>query len=80
MPVPEKILASARRWAEDAVETVDYDKAAVNAAVQTLDDWFQSNRAAINSAVDAATAPTRLSASVKKQILAAYFNHLAQDR
>ncbi len=57
-----------RKIARDLSE-IGYDKAAINAAIQSLEDWYEGARgdanAGVNAATDAAGKP-RLSGSVKK--------------
>lgn len=57
-----------------AALTVAETKPILNAALQAVEDWFESaaTKAAASAAIDAATTPTVLSNAKKKRLVAYY--------
>lgn len=47
---------------------VDYTKAVINAAIQAIEDWFETSRTSISQAINTATSPITLTAAQKKEI------------
>ncbi len=66
-------LAKIRRLVADKLTSVGYTKATINAAAQAIEDFLDSQKAAVSSAIDAATAPETLSAGEKKLLAAGVF-------
>ena len=62
-------LASLRSDVARGQIPVTWDKTQINAALQAIEDWFESNRAALNTAINAATAPFVFPAGIKRLIL-----------
>ena len=65
-------LAKARRLTRQMVGSLDYDKSTINAALQAIEDWFETNRAGISTDIDTATNPTVLTNTEKKRLGAAW--------
>lgn len=62
-------LAFNRQGDADGEVSLDWDKATINAAIQALEDWYEtSGRVAASTAIDAATAPYVFSNPIKKKI------------
>jgi hypothetical protein len=71
------VLTSAQRDAlrqqfEQALPEHPARKANLDAAFQAVEDTFESSRAGLGAAIDAATAPVVLTAAQKRQIVAAW--------
>jgi hypothetical protein len=62
-------LAELRRSVSDQV-LVDYNKPIINAALQKIEDVWESNRGAFAASIDTATAPYTFSNAAKKQLMA----------
>lgn len=45
---------------------IDFDKPTVNAALQSVEDWYEANKAQLSADIDAATAPYTFTAQQKK--------------
>ncbi len=65
-------LVDARRLAKKLLGTLDYDKATINAAVQAIEDWFETNRSGISEDIDTATCPAVMSNPEMKRLGAAW--------
>lgn len=50
-------LTELRQKVASEVATVSWDKSQINAATQAIEDWFESNRASLGAAINAATNP-----------------------
>ncbi len=55
--------------------TVPYEKATAFLAIQATEDWFETNRANLNTAINIATAPVVLTVAQKKLIVAHWLQH-----
>lgn len=65
-------LADARRKAEpdlSALGTITHQKTAINAAFQAAENWWEDNKASLNTAVNQATAPITFTNAQKKILL-----------
>ena len=62
-------LAELRRAMASDQATVNYNKVQINAALQAVEDWFEANRAAINAAINTATAPLVFTGSQKSALV-----------
>lgn len=65
-------LAEARRKAEpdlSALGTITHQKAAVNSALQAVEDWWENNKASLNTAVNQAISPVTFTVAQKKILL-----------
>lgn len=51
-------------------QTVDYSKAQANAALQAVEDFMESNRAAMSTAINTATAPYVFPPAMKRRMFA----------
>ena len=69
MPLTDTELAELRQQMARASATLAWRKANVNAALQTIETWFEANRAALGAAIEAA-APGYFNATQKKQLVA----------
>ena len=49
-------------------ETVVWTKPQLNAALQAIEDWYETNKVAIGTAIDVATAPLVFTAAQKKKL------------
>lgn len=80
--LPADKLATATRAARQHLRTVSESFSAsqsvVSDALQAVEDWFEGERTAINSAIDTATSPVTLSVSAKKYLVASYLIYKAQ--
>jgi hypothetical protein len=54
-------------------QTVDFTKATINAALQAIEDWYETNKATGSTAIDTATSPYVFSNPFKKRLFA-YWN------
>ncbi len=54
-------------------ETVNWNKAQINAACQAVEDQIEGFKSTINSAINTATSPLVLSVSQKKKLVKFYF-------
>ena len=52
-----------------AFPTVNYTKPQINLAMQAVEDWFEANRAALNAAINTATAPFIFTVPQKLEIV-----------
>lgn len=66
-----------RQAAAQGQATVPWNKAQLNAAAQAVEDWFEANRASLNTAINAATTPLVLPAAVKRALLISYLTQKA---
>jgi hypothetical protein len=64
-------LASCRNMIERDRLEIDYTKAQANAAAQAIEDFFESNRAALNTQINTATTPLVLSNQIKRRLIRA---------
>jgi len=71
MPVlsPAQLIEIRRSCSADDT-LINFSKAQANLAIQAIEDWFEVNRASLNTAINTATAPLVLSATVKKRLVA----------
>jgi hypothetical protein len=51
-------------------ETVTWDKATINIALQAIEDWFEANKADLVGAINTATSPFVFSNPQKKKLIA----------
>lgn len=65
-------LAYLRREMARSQSVVDYNKPVINAALQAIEDWFESRRAQISNAIDTATSPVVLTAAQKRLLVIAF--------
>jgi len=65
-------LVEIRQAAARDQELVNWDKAQINAAAPAVEDWFEANRASLNTAINAATNPLVLPAAVKRLLIIAF--------
>jgi hypothetical protein len=49
---------------------VNYTKAQLNAAVQAVEDWFETNRSSLSAVINNATSPLTLTAGQKRALVA----------
>lgn len=56
-----------QEFAKDSA-AVGHQKATLNAAAQAVEDWWESNRASLGAAIDAATSPSTLSVQEKRDL------------
>lgn len=61
-------LAELRQDVAAASTSVGHTKPQVNAALQSIEDWFEASRPSIAAAIEAA-APTIFSAAVKRRLV-----------
>ena len=61
-------LAQIRRDCAALGLTVNYIKPQINAAAQAVEDWYETNKGGISTAIDIATAPFVFTASQKKAV------------
>lgn len=52
-----------------ATETVNFTKSDINAAIQKVEDVFETNRIALGTAINTATSPLVLTTSQKKAVV-----------
>jgi len=64
---PEQ-LVSLRQAFEREGDVATWGKADLNAALQAIEDWWETNQAGREAAINAATAPLILSADVKQKL------------
>lgn len=57
------------RQDQQRVRLINQRKPVVNAALQSIEDWFEANRASLNAALNAATNPATLSVAEKRTLL-----------
>lgn len=50
-------------------ETVSWDKAKINSALQAIEDWFESNRISLSNAINITTSPFVFTATQKKKLV-----------
>ncbi len=65
-------LAELRRDVASESATVPWDKAAINAALQALEDWYEAERTQVNALIDTAAAPFVFT-NPQKKVLAKHF-------
>ncbi len=53
-------------------EEVTWDRGTADLASQAIEDWFESNRASISTAINTATSPITLSAALKTKLVKFY--------
>lgn len=58
--------------------TCDYTKAQVYAANQAIEDWFESQRASLTTAINAATSPYVFPPAIKKAMVAHFLAEKSQ--
>jgi len=51
-------------------ETVSWNKATINTALQAVEDWFEANKASLAGEIDTATAPFTFTNAQKKKLVA----------
>ena len=61
-----------------AIQEVTWTKAELDVASQAVEDWFESKRAEISAAIDAATTPMVLPGPVKVAIVKHYLRQKFQ--
>lgn len=71
--IPDELAALRRQCASERA-TVNYTKSQVNAALQAIEDWFESNRVSLGVAVEAAT-PGQFNAAEKRRLVKHWLNH-----
>ncbi len=63
-------LAQLRRNACSTDNTISAaTKPVLNAALQSIEDWFEANRASLSTAINAATSPITLTAAQKRTLV-----------
>lgn len=62
-------LAKIRRKMSKDYTDPPWEKPAINAAIQALEDWYEGERATVNAALNAATSPLTLTAEQKKKLV-----------
>ena len=62
-------LTDIRRTCASELPTTTHTKAQINAATQAVEDWFESNRPALNNVINTATAPLVLGAPAKLTLI-----------
>ena len=62
-------LAFLRRETAKHQTPVTWTKPQINAASQATENWFEANRASLNSAINAATSPVVFPAAVKLRLV-----------
>jgi len=65
-------LAEVRKKIGLVEAVVDYDKNQVNLAIQAIEDWFETNRGGIVTAINAATTPFVFTAQQKRRLVKFY--------
>ena len=53
---------------------IDFDKPIANSTLQSVEDWYEGERATVSSDIDAASSPKVFSNPEKKLIAAAYLS------
>ena len=53
-----------------AGETVNWNKATINIALQAIEDWFEANKASLAGSINAATSPFTFTNPQKKKLVA----------
>ncbi len=66
-------LAELRRRLARGSATQDWVKSDINSALQSVEDWFETNKASLITAVDDATEPGFTFSSPQKKALIAYW-------
>lgn len=54
--------------AADSPPPIDWDKPTIYAAVQAIEDWFESERATVSTLIDTATSPFVFTNPQKKKL------------
>lgn len=62
-------LAQARRKAEGDISNKNYPKSTINAAFQAAEDWWETNKSSLATAVNAATSPRTFTVGEKQVLL-----------
>ena len=57
-----------REWITD----IDFNKSVANAALQSLEDWYEGERATVSGLMDTATTPKTFTGAEKKLIAKSY--------
>jgi hypothetical protein len=65
-------LTFLRRKVAAKLTEVGYTKATAQLALQAIEDWFEGERSAINTAINTATSPITLDAGTKTILVAVY--------
>jgi hypothetical protein len=71
-------LAELRRVISNGVVNVAYNKAQINAAVQAIEDYFETHRVELSAAIDAASTPFVFTNPQKKQLVRYWLDQKAR--
>jgi len=66
--VDNEELAKIRQAVAEILGSVDYNKPVINAAIQAIEDWYESDRLVVSALIDTATDPVVLTNPQKKKI------------
>jgi hypothetical protein len=66
--VPNELVEIRKQVAAE-LATVDYDKPTINNAITAIEDWFESNKSSLISAINAASSPYTFTGAVKKKLI-----------
>jgi hypothetical protein len=70
--VTDNMLAALRRDVAGASGSVHWGKGTINAAIRSIEDWFESQRSTVSGLIDEATAPVVFSQETKKCVVRHY--------
>jgi len=56
------------------ITAIDFDKIIANATLQTMEDWYENQRATVSSNIDTGSSPKTFTNPEKKLIAAAYLS------
>ncbi len=65
-------LTKVRRKMAQHLASFGFDKPTVNAAIQEMEDWYESEKATVSSRLDTVTSPVVLTNAEKKAIGGAF--------
>lgn len=69
--IPDQLAELRRETAKDQ-PTINWTKPQINAAIQAIEDFFENNRAALNGAINAGTAPFIFPNPIKAMLVKAW--------
>lgn len=68
-----ELAALRRKYQREFGEgSIDFTKATINAAFQTIEDWYTSSKVAVSGDIDTATSPKTFTNAEKKFIFRAW--------
>jgi hypothetical protein len=73
--LPNLVKDEIRQHCAKEAPLVGYTKEAINNGIQAIEDWFETNRASLNTAINTATSPVIMSAQTRRHMVMAWLKY-----